>query len=190
MNMNKINLESTVVEFCYKIRNIALRKIRALGFFLFLSCSPINAGIFDTVEQMNLAHQKAESLKETIAPGVIVAKNKESNVWEDHVSATLIGKPGDKTTKNILSCAHFFHFNAEHRFIFYDYNGINYEISDIIPLHEDIKNLKSTNDIAIYRLKDFVPFDCKTEIARELEADIHISSVAFGWAIPQGLRIK
>lgn len=155
-----------------------------------LLCFYVSAGIFNTQKEMEASQVRADELKDEIMPGKIVLKNQENGDWLDYASATLIGKPGDKESITVLSCAHFYFGNLDFinsslnlKFYFYDYNGAVYDIDNIIPYPINGDNLNSYNDIALFHLKLPIPLKSSVQITREFSLETAVRSLSAGWSV-------
>ncbi|MDP1615101.1 MAG: hypothetical protein Q8L68_04820, partial [Methylococcales bacterium] len=156
---------------------------------------PASAGIFKDEDSLNASHETAQPLNEHIFPGkIIVTYGPNEASWLDYASAFPVGKPGDTSTRTVVSAAHTYitsaisYGNSKRHYC--DYQGKRYDIEDTILLGGD-KNLITAresirwaeNDIVLYRLKEPIACNPFNDIPRNFEQHVSLTTLTYGWTI-------
>lgn len=152
----------------------------------FFCAFPANAGIFDTLANMEDSKEKAENLKKDIFSGIVFADSSDGKKCLDIASATVVNWPGEKTTYSILSCVHTYNMTKKIdrncRFYFKDSEGKKHRITNVITLTNS--ELDTQNDLAIYHLEEPVSCNPLNKIANESPNQITLSTLSYSWGIP------
>lgn len=154
---------------------------------ILLLINPVMAHIFFDIDSMKSSQMHAKSYHSSLYAGKIVVTDETGTDWLDYASAVPLGKPGEKQTKTILSCAHTYIESLDYssRLFYCDWDDRMHEIKKVLCYDNDTR-VTAQNDIGLHYIDTPIICNPFTEISQDLTPQVTLSTVSFGWSLIAG----